>query len=94
MNHRLIEVNDRMRRGYVYHLTEPTGKNFHPDFAPDLAPKQMLELGVFGGKYMTDCAAEFPADWFGNARSGASPSQPLAPTCDLQESAAISRLRP
>lgn len=57
-------INDLMQQGYVYTLTEPAGRNFHPDFHPDLTPKQMLHLGVFGGKYMTDCTAEFPADWF------------------------------
>lgn len=68
MSHPRIEVTDRMQHGYVYLLTEPVGRNFHPEFRPDLTPKQMLELGVFGGKYMTDCTAEFPADWFENAR--------------------------
>ena len=63
-----VEVNDRMQQGYVYSLTEPQGKNFHPDFDPQLTPKQMLELGVFGGKYMTDCARRVPADWFAKAR--------------------------
>ena len=63
-----VVVHDRMQRGYVYHLTEPPGRNFHPGFRPQLTPKQMLALGVFGGKYMTDCAAEFPADWFAKAK--------------------------
>ncbi len=53
-------VNDRMQRGYVYYLTEPAGRNFAPEFTPQLTPKQMLRLGVFGGKYMTDCRDEFP----------------------------------
>ncbi len=64
----LVVVNDLMQQGYFYYLTEPIGQNFHPDFHPDLTPKEMLELGVFGGKYMTDCAAEYPADWFENAK--------------------------
>ena len=57
-----------MQHDYVYCLTQPAGKNFHPDFRPELTPKQMLRLGVFGGKYLTDCRDEFPADWFANAK--------------------------
>lgn len=63
-----IVVNDLMQTNYHYELVEPTGKNFHPDFNPDLTPKQMLELGVFGGKYMTDCQKEFPKEWFEKAK--------------------------
>ena len=68
MADRQIQVDDLMQTGYSYLLTEPAGKNFHSEFRPELTPKDMLELGVFGGKYMTDCTDEFPADWFDNAR--------------------------
>ena len=57
-----------MQTRYVYLLTEPAGRNFHPDFRPELTPAQMLALGVFGGKYMTDCRREFPRSWFARAR--------------------------
>ena len=57
-----VIVNDRMQRGYVYWRTEPVGRNFAPGFTPDLTPKEMLRLGVFGGKYMTDCQEEFPTE--------------------------------
>ncbi|HEX4666709.1 MAG TPA: hypothetical protein VH207_08910 [Chthoniobacterales bacterium] len=63
-----IRVNDRMQRGYEYFLTKPTGKDFAQWFQPQLTPKQMLRLGVFGGKYMTDCRKEFPDDWFEKAK--------------------------
>jgi hypothetical protein len=63
-----VVVNDRMQRGYRYTLVAPIGRNFHPDFRPELTPKQMLALGVFCGKYMTDCRKEFPASWFTRAR--------------------------
>jgi len=87
---RRVTVNDRMQRDYVYTLSEPAGRNFHPDFAPELTPKEMLALGIFGGKYMTDCRDEFPASWFAKARLssggrdpelnffGVDASQPLA----------------
>lgn len=65
---RTVTVNDTIQKGYVYTLTEPEGKNFHTDFVPELTPKEMLELGVFGGKYMTDTKKEFPESWFKNAK--------------------------
>ena len=63
-----VIITDRMQRGYVYWRTEPVGRNFAPGFTPDLTPKEMLRLGVFGGKYMTDCQEEFPRSWFARAR--------------------------
>jgi hypothetical protein len=69
---RHVVVNDRMQKGYAYYRTAPVGRNFAPGFDPQLTPKQMLRLGVFGGKYMTDCGAEFPASWFTRARLGRS----------------------
>ncbi len=68
MKIRRVVVNDQMQQGYVYLLTQPVGRNFHSGFTPELTPKQMLNLGVFGGKYLTDCTDEFPADWFVGAK--------------------------
>jgi len=65
---RTIAVNDLMQKNYVYDLTEPAGRNFAPAFTPELTPPEMLAMGVFGGKYMTDCDAEFPKTWFARAR--------------------------
>ena len=63
-----VVVNDMMQRGYRYERTEPVGRNFAPNFAPHLTPKELLQLGVFGGKYMTDCRDEFPSSWFAHAK--------------------------
>lgn len=68
MESRFVQVNDCMQKGYAYLLTEPMGKNFSPEFKPELSPKQLLRLGIFGGKYMTDGRHEFPADWFTRAK--------------------------
>jgi hypothetical protein len=68
MRRRTITVNDKMQQGYRYTLSEPVGRNFDPEFKPELTPKEMLRLGVFGGKYMTDCRREFPKSWFDDAK--------------------------
>jgi hypothetical protein len=65
---RLVTVNDRMQKNYRYELSARPGRDFDPEFCPDLTPKEMLALGVFGGKYMTDCRKEFPASWFTRAK--------------------------
>jgi len=73
-----VIVDDRMQQGYRYRRSEPSGRNFADDFAPELTPAEMLALGVFCGKYMTDCHDEFPASWFARARLS-----PEAPDCSL-----------
>lgn len=65
---RTITVNNLMQNGYTYTLSKRIGKDFDHRFTPDLTPKEMLELGVFGGKYMTDCRDEYPKSWFKNAK--------------------------
>jgi len=65
---RRVVVDDLMQHGYAYELTEAAGRAFDPAFRPELTPQEMLALGVFGGRYMTDCRAEFPAAWFESAR--------------------------
>lgn len=57
-----------MQKNYQYELVEKTGENFDIRFKPELTPKEMLKIGVFGGKYMTDCKNEFPFDWFKEAK--------------------------
>src|SRR3954465_11878195 len=68
MRKRTILVNDLMQRGYRYTLSAPQGRNFDPEFKPELTPAQMLQLGIFCGKYMTDGKNEFPKSWFTRAK--------------------------
>jgi len=68
MKRKIVIVNDKMQKNYNYFLEEPVGYNFDSEFKPDLTPKQMLEMGVFGGRYIRDCQKEFPLNWFTQAK--------------------------
>lgn len=74
---KIIEVNDKMQKGYRYELSAPAGKNFDVGYAPFYTPKEMLELGVFEGKYCNDCKDEFPKNWFAKAKISDTPAPSL-----------------
>jgi len=62
-----IRVTDRYQKNYTYVCTKTVGKGFDAEFKPDLTPKQMLKLGIFGGKYFDGEHDEYPEDWFSGA---------------------------
>lgn len=59
-----VKVSDTRQSKYEYTLSEVVGQNFDNDFKPELTPKEMLDLGVFGGNYFEGEIAEYPSDWF------------------------------
>lgn len=90
MKKQKIIVNDIMQKGYVYFRTEPAGKNFHEGFTPQVTPRQMLKMGVFGGKYMTDCRDEFPNHWYADAKLCHQRHDPVLNFCGVNASQPLS----
>ena len=43
-------------------------EDFYKLFKPQLTPKKMFELGVFGGSYFGKKIKEFPKSWYQNAK--------------------------
>lgn len=76
---RIIHVNNSMQKKYTYKLTFNAGTHLthggydnlgnsiqYPDFKPAYSPKQMLNMGVFEGKYCNDQIYEYPREWYKN----------------------------
>lgn len=90
MKSRIVVVNDKMQKDYSYELVASPGKEFDQEFMPELTPAEMLELGVFGGRYMRDCGDEFPKDWFASAKFAMDASDPALNYFGLQASQPLS----
>lgn len=67
MTQRKVKVEDNLQT-YTYILVEPMAEHFDKIFLPELTPREMLKLGVFGGNYFENAHGEFPEDWFSEAR--------------------------
>ncbi len=71
-NSNLRTESDNFQSHYTYELSAPTGKQFDPEFKPELTPSEMLALGVFGGAYFIGVPGLIPDDlpksWFKGAR--------------------------
>jgi len=68
-----IEVNDKMQEKYSYFLNSDFGKSskgFHQFgfYHPELTPPEMLNYGIFEGKYLNDCENEIPEERFFDSR--------------------------
>lgn len=69
-----ITATNSFQKNYTYTLSKNYGdiadlqKKYN--FFPYYTPKEMLEMGIFGGKYITEIGAmaEFPKEWFINAK--------------------------
>lgn len=62
-----IKAYNKMDNGYTYKLSKNIGEIEHSEFTPYFSPGEMLEMGVFEGKYLNDCILEFPREWFEDA---------------------------
>ena len=77
LNDNIVDVNDKMQSGYRYRLEAPIGENFSAEFMPHYSPGEMLEMGIFEGKYCNDCTDEFPDRWFADAQISDIPNPTL-----------------
>jgi hypothetical protein len=73
----IITSRDSLQPNYTYLPVELPGRNFNPEFKPELSPQKMLELGIFGGAYFEGNTEEYPIEWFTDAQMSDKPNPKL-----------------
>jgi hypothetical protein len=87
---RTVTVCDKMQSRYSYTLASAPGE-LEKGFAPALTPAEMLDAGVFEGKYLNDCILELPREWYAAALAAGKLS-PGAPDAALNAFGVKSRM--
>jgi hypothetical protein len=59
-----VHAYNHLQTDYSYVLSENPGENFDPEFKPAFTPQQMLEMGVFEGRYINTALLEFGKEIF------------------------------
>ena len=74
---RTVIVNDKMQKRLSLRAQRADRPRFRSRVQARADAEADARLGVFGGKYMTDCRKEFPADWFARAKLAPNSAIPL-----------------
>lgn len=61
---KIICYNKMDKGQYEFTITAQYGDVYTDKFQPKFTPQEMLEFGVFEGKYLNDCLLEYPKEWF------------------------------
>lgn len=64
MKPRVVEFRNDLASGSYELVAKPGDFTGYEQFDPFYTPKEMLQRGVFGGRYLNSCQGEYPADWF------------------------------
>ena len=65
---RLFVIVQTKGATHLLSMLKKQTENTSIEFLPQLTPREMLQMGVFGGWYFEGCHDEYPIEWFEDAK--------------------------